>query len=139
MTRIELYNNVPVQQIFNMEIRVRCAFCSMEFSHERMIKSHVVETGFHNKFISIDAYQPKRQAIRCTHCKELFPNMEELRGHIGPSQKCYIQENAEILYNSLITLQNEETGTGRKYIGGKYTATANTKESRPTTQVYDSK
>ena len=78
------------------KVRLKCTFCSKEFDHGKSINAHVLETGFHNKFITVHPQTENlKQISRCPHCKILYRNMVDQLKHNGPYNTCYLKKAAD--------------------------------------------
>ena len=90
----------------NCKVRLKCTFCSKEFNHSKSINALVVETGFHNKFITVHSQTENlKQMSRCPHCGITFRNTEDQLQHNGPYNTCYLKKaadkfcDAQVVYN----------------------------------------
>ena len=99
----------------NCQVRLKCTFCTKEFDHGKSINSHVLETGFHNKFITVHPQTENlKQMSRCPHCKILFCSMVDQLKHNGPYTTCYLKKAADKFCDTQVVYNDNKSG--QKYI-----------------------
>ena len=97
------------------KVRLKCTFCSKEFDHGKSINAHAVETGFHDKFITVHPRTKNlKQMSRCPHCKILYRSMVDQLKHNGPYNTCYLKKAADKFCETQVVYN--DNNSGQKYI-----------------------